>query len=937
VVTAETLDRDTADPVATDWLAGLAVADVAAGRAVDREYVLDDCARSTAEEAASADPTVGPLEPERAPAAGGARPAKRRDLAADLFAGLDDGTHHALVGPVGSGTSTVCRDVAGRWARTNGPVLYRANGCGHPVDVAAVTTWLDAVDGRPLVVVEDAAWPGGSEVFEVLGRDAGTDDEDGPAFLFEAREGEWADPPAEIPRATDGVRVRDVRAVTMPSLDEETVAAFVDRVASATGRPVEATPDALLSTARSTATETVTRPGDVLSLVHRLVQQSGGADGGRSLTATVRETYHELADRGEAVLAVGVAANLLNAAGLPVRPALLHAVDSEVSDGDTAETGETEAVEAALSVLEGTVVTTGADGVVRAGHDGWSRVFLAELLSDRDDGAAATVVDCVTAVLAVAGDDDPREQAAAAAGDPDALADVAADPRAWATTVVERLFALGRTCPELSPLYDRAAERGLELPGCCPPSLSARVVLWSGEMALAAGDHDRAAEAFERLEQVAHDGVGDDGPGEQGTGTSAEELVARSLFERGRVEYARGNPDAAAEYLDRGSERYRNLGDRRQVGECRKQLGNVAWLRGDLELAERRYRECLVACRDLDDRLGEAYVLHNLGNVVDARGDDETAERLYRDALDIYRAVSDRSDEADCLNNLGVLAENRGDLETAEEFYGRSLARYRDVGDRRGAANAMHNLGMVARKRGDLDDAAAYGREAVATFREVEDGGGEAATTRLLAAVARERGDLERAAERARRSRDRWRAIDDSKGEATALEELARVKRDRGDVEGALADVQHALAIERDVGQPRREAECLRLLARIDRGRGEYTDAREHLAAALNVVRDVGDTYREAAVLDERGEFDAECGHPSSAATRFEEAAARYETAGALPAAVDASLRAADVLAAAGEETAARDRVDRARELAVDAGLDDRAATARDRLSDASR
>jgi len=65
------------------------------------------------------------------------RDGSRRSIADRLVEGLAAGDDHALVGPAGSGKSTVCRLAAVRWYRSGrGPVLYRAGDEGEPFAAA---------------------------------------------------------------------------------------------------------------------------------------------------------------------------------------------------------------------------------------------------------------------------------------------------------------------------------------------------------------------------------------------------------------------------------------------------------------------------------------------------------------------------------------------------------------------------------------------------------------------------------------------------------------------------------------------------------------------------------------------------------------------------------------------------------------------------------
>lgn len=110
------------------------------------------------------------------------------------------------------------------------------------------------------------------------------------------------------------------------------------------------------------------------------------------------------------------------------------------------------------------------------------------------------------------------------------------------------------------------------------------------------------------------------------------------------------------------------------------------------------------------------------GDAARRRGDLEAAERRYREGLEVMCDLDDRSGEARCLEDLGTVALDRGDLDDAEEYYRRSLDCRREADDDHGAARARHRLGRVARERGDWESARDYFRAASESLLEIAAG-----------------------------------------------------------------------------------------------------------------------------------------------------------------------------------------------------------------------
>ena len=62
-------------------------------------------------------------------------------------------------------------------------------------------------------------------------------------------------------------------------------------------------------------------------------------------------------------------------------------------------------------------------------------------------------------------------------------------------------------------------------------------------------------------------------------------------------------------------------------------------MRGDIDEAERLYKESLSIMREIGNRQGEANLLGNLGTIADSRGDLREAERLQKEAEEIRKEL----------------------------------------------------------------------------------------------------------------------------------------------------------------------------------------------------------------------------------------------------------------------------------------------------------
>jgi tetratricopeptide (TPR) repeat protein len=211
--------------------------------------------------------------------------------------------------------------------------------------------------------------------------------------------------------------------------------------------------------------------------------------------------------------------------------------------------------------------------------------------------------------------------------------------------------------------------------------------------------------------------VGDDGEPLAG----GEYLWGALLGHRQEIAYYRRDFNTQEVILLRLKEHCELSGDEQNQAVCLHLLGMVAEERGQLEEAERCYRDSLAIRERIGGEHGQAGSLCLLGRVAKRRGQLEEAERWYRDSLAITERIGDESGQAQSLRQLGSVAERRGQLDEAERCYRDSLAIEERIGDEHEQSGSLHQLGSVAERRGQLDEAERWYRQAEAILVRVND------------------------------------------------------------------------------------------------------------------------------------------------------------------------------------------------------------------------
>ncbi|WP_436907759.1 tetratricopeptide repeat protein [Halosimplex marinum] len=747
----------------------------------------------------------------------------------DRLAACDD---RIVLGPPGSGKSTVCRLVACRWVEAgHGPVFYReADTSGS--DLSDLERVVTTAEGHALVVVEDAAGPVTEPTLEFL---RAVRDDPAVSVLLEGREGAWRGAVDEIadPRLRDLAR-RVLGTYRLPDIDERTCRRAIAAFEAATGRDVPLSPAALHD--RVTTEDGI---GEMYVLSYQIVAHAvsapwlDDATAPSALEGDVRAVYDALAppegaaegDDETLPLEAGLLVATLTAAEWSVTPGLVHAVAAARADAGRADRAHRR-VEEVLDDLDGRLLLGREDSdAYRTQHPRWAIRFLEHATERAERETVALFERAVNAVLALADEPERRAHVTDWLGfEPPSVSRLTETESV--DELVESLFGLAFSRSTLAPLFGTTEHSGIDLPDACSTAARLESVSCRGKMWYDHGDADRGETELSLLCDRAAEAADEE---------TRSTYLAEGYRGVGEVVVDRGETETAREFLERSLAAARDGADPRHEVGALNSLAWVAMTDDDYERARERLDEALAIAEDLGPCGDYSDTLYYLARLERSRGDLASAEERLTETISLDRRIGNRQNISSSLKLLAEIAAERGGDDRAERYYRRSIELKREVGDRQGLAKALYGFGDLVRSSGDTDAAERAFERGLELAQENDMRRHEGRVLGGLGRLALDRADLDVAAERFRDQRAIHADLGYRRGVADATAGLGDVACERDALERARERYRESVEAYREVGDRRRAAERMDDLIEVCRAAGDEAAALEWCETAVEL------------------------------------------------------------------------------------------------------
>ncbi|MBI2923969.1 MAG: tetratricopeptide repeat protein [Planctomycetes bacterium] len=184
-------------------------------------------------------------------------------------------------------------------------------------------------------------------------------------------------------------------------------------------------------------------------------------------------------------------------------------------------------------------------------------------------------------------------------------------------------------------------------------------------------------------------------------------LVLRALLQAGNLRVARGDMSPALDFLTRGRDLARKIGDRALLSRALGHRANLLKLLGQREEALRDAGEGLDIARSMEDLPQIARLRVMTGTIHQQWSDYELALRCYDESEKLLLALGSRLNAAKTVGNRGLVLLELGQIEEAVVSFEQAILVHREMGHKPGLAIHIGNLGIARLRQGRFEDALA--------------------------------------------------------------------------------------------------------------------------------------------------------------------------------------------------------------------------------------
>jgi CHAT domain-containing protein len=355
-----------------------------------------------------------------------------------------------------------------------------------------------------------------------------------------------------------------------------------------------------------------------------------------------------------------------------------------------------------------------------------------------------------------------------------------------------------------------------------------------------------------------------------------------------------GDYPRALDFVQRGMDIKRDLGDKLEVGKSHNQFGLIYWEMADYARATGHLQEAIAIGHELSDRELEAQARNNLGLVYDEMGDYRHSLEQYQHTLEIDRAAHSDG-EADTLANIGGVHLLLGQYQDALNYYQQALAIHERLGVKPTASIDLGNMGICYSAIGEGEKALASFDQALKLAREAGLSKEQADWHKARATALLRLGKFDPAMREYQQAEKVYESAGLKRELVEALNETGDLRLMLGDVSSGETDYRRALELAKAIGNDHGVTTNLMSLGELERRRKRYQEAENKYNEALIRARKVDDRGSAVSALVQLALIHREQGKLDVAENEAQEAAQLAKASAVPPAEARALFSLAEV------------------------------------------
>jgi tetratricopeptide (TPR) repeat protein len=338
-----------------------------------------------------------------------------------------------------------------------------------------------------------------------------------------------------------------------------------------------------------------------------------------------------------------------------------------------------------------------------------------------------------------------------------------------------------------------------------------------------------------------------------------------------------------------------------------KALGRLYREQGEWDHSLVALQQALEIAEELDDITAQAQVMNSLSFTLWLYDD-------YREAYDIAATVLkldniSASERATAQSHLGMISWLIGELAEAEEWCQKSVQLLEQQNDEASLAGAYNRLGLVHYTQGKLAEACQIVQRSIDLRQKLGDHWGYAFSLNNMGRIKTDQGDFEQASALLDKARELFEQVNSQDGLMSIYTSYGRLMLFQQRPQEALAWLikaeQFAIRIGKHTSYGLSYIYLLQAQAKLDEGDIEV--ARTLTDEALELVQAAENWEYIARALLNQAQIEAAAGEQTIAAEKYERAMALYERVGSRTGWLRARLRYAHFLGQQGQSQAAAD------------------------------